>query len=575
MNESDIFINFTILLGAALVGGMIAHRLRQPVILGYLVIGALLGPHTFGIVGDLELIEAAATIGVALLMFTLGLEVSFAQLRQVGRVGLWGGMAEILITFGLGVILASTWLGWSLSQAVLFGLVISLSSTMVCLKILMERGELDSMHGRIMLAILILQDISVVLMIIVIPILGGAEQNLPLALAITIGKAILFIGITIVSGVWLLPWLMGRVGGVRSRELFLLTILVLCLGAALGTQIFGLSVVFGAFLIGLVLRETRFVHQALAEITPLRDIFAALFFVSLGMLLDPKFIVDHWWLVLTTVVFIVFMKFLVVCGIVRFFGYSGGVALLAGAGLFQIGEFGFILAKGGVSAGIISADSYSLIIACAVITMLLTSLSMGLVSRLYTKLAVVPKGRAPEAEVVSPLLAPEPVEPVNQVVIAGFGRVGQNIAQGLRDAHIPYSVIEIDPEIISELRCGGTACIYGDASNTHVLSQVNLTQAKVLVVTFPDPLASVTTVKAALRINPKLKVVARVSRTREADLLKEMEVVELINPEYEASFEFLARILAVSGWEEADIKQALAAMRYDQEIVKFSPDQEE
>ncbi|GAI77885.1 unnamed protein product, partial [marine sediment metagenome] len=272
---------------------------------------------------------------------------------------------------------------------------------------------------------------SVVLMIIVIPILGGAEQNLPLALAITIGKAILFIGITIVSGVWLLPWLMGRVGGVRSRELFLLTILVLCLGAALGTQFFGLSVVFGAFLIGLVLRETRFVHQALAEITPLRDIFAALFFVSLGMLLDPRFIVDHWWLVLTTVVFIVFMKFLVVCGIVRFFGYSGGVALLAGAGLFQIGEFGFILAKGGVSAGIISADSYSLIIACAVITMLLTSLSMGLVSRLYTKLAMVPKGRAPEAEVVSPLLAPGPVEPVNQVVIAGFGRVGQNIAQGL------------------------------------------------------------------------------------------------------------------------------------------------
>jgi len=303
--------------------------------------------------------------------------------------------------------------------------------------------------------------------------------------------------------------------------------------------------------------------------------FAALFFVSLGMLLDPKFIVDHWWLVLTTVVFIVFMKFLVVCGIVRFFGYSGGVALLAGAGLFQIGEFGFILAKGGVSAGIISADSYSLIIACAVITMLLTSLSMGLVSRLYTKLAVAPKGRAPEAEVVSPLPAPEPVEPVNQVVIAGFGRVGQNIAQGLRDAHIPYSVIEIDPEIISELRCGGIACIYGDASNTHVLSQVNLTQAKVLVVTFPDPLASVTTVKAALRISPKLKVVARVSRTREADLLKEMEVVELINPEYEASFEFLARILAVSGWEEADIKQALAAMRYDQKIVKFSPNQEE
>ena len=574
MEQSDIVINFTILLGAALVGGMIAHRLRQPVILGYLIIGAVVGPHALGFVGDLELIEAAATMGVALLMFTLGLEVSFAQLRQVGKVGLWGGIAEILITFALGVAVASALFGWSLSSAVVFGLVISLSSTMVCLKILMERGELDSMHGRIMIAILILQDISVVLMMIVMPILGDSGQNLPLTLAIATGKAILFVGIAIVSGVWLLPWLMGRVGGVRSRELFLLTVLVLCLGTALGTQILGLSVVFGAFLIGLVLRETRFVHQALAEITPLRDIFAALFFVSLGMLLDPRFIVDYWWLVATTVALIISMKFLVVFSIVRFFGYSGGVALLVGAGLFQIGEFGFILAAGGVNAGIISAESYSLIIASAIITMLLTPLSMGLVSRLYTKLALVPRGRKPEAEVVSPLPTPEPVEPVNQVVIAGFGRVGQNIAQGLRDAGIPYSVIEIDPEIISELRCEGTACIYGDASNAHVLSQVNLTQAKVLVVTFPDPLAVLATVKVALRVNPELKIVARVHRAREAELLKKMGMVELISPEYEASLEFLERILAASGWGEADIKQALATMRYDQKIIEFSSDQE-
>jgi len=280
MEQSDFVMNFTILLGAALVGGMVAHRLRQPVILGYLVVGVAIGPHALGLVNDLVLIEAAATIGVALLMLTLGLEVSFAQLRQVGKVGLWGGIAQILITFALGVIVANTLFGWSLSQAALFGLVISLSSTMVCFKILMERGELDSMHGRIMIAILILQDISVVLMMVVIPILGDAGQNLPLTLAMAIGKAVLFVGIAIVSGIWLLPWLMGRVGGVRSRELFLLTVLVLCLGAAVGTQILGLSVVFGAFLIGLVLRQTRFSHQALAEITPLRDIFAALFFVS-------------------------------------------------------------------------------------------------------------------------------------------------------------------------------------------------------------------------------------------------------------------------------------------------------
>ncbi len=575
MDQSDFVINFTILLGAALVGGMIAHRLRQPVILGYLIVGVAIGPYSLGLVDDLVLIQAAATMGVALLMLTLGLEVSFAQLRQVGKVGLWGGIAQILITFALGLVVGSALFKWPLSEAVLFGLVISLSSTMVCLKILMERGEMDSMHGRIMIAVLILQDISVILMMVAMPILGDTGQNLPLALAMATGKAILFVGIAIVLGVWILPWLMGTVGGVRSRELFLLTVLVLGLGAALGTQVLGLSAVFGAFLIGMVLRETRFAHQALAEITPLRDIFAALFFVSLGMLLDPKFVADYWWLVATTVALIAFIKFLIVFGIVRFFGYAGGVALLAGAGLFQIGEFSFILAQGGVDAGIMSAQSYSLIIASAIITMLLTPLAMTLASRLYTKLPLAPRGRKPETKGVPRLPVSEPIEAVNQVVIAGFGRVGNNIAQGLQDAGISYTVIEIDPEIISELRCSGMACLYGDASNFHVLSKVALTEAKVLAVTFPDPLAVLTTVKSALAINPKLKIVARVHRSREAKLLKNLGVVGLISPEYEASLEFVTRILTASGWDKADIEQALAAMGQDHRIAEFGPDEEE
>lgn len=575
MPQSNPVVSITILLAAALVGGMIAHRLRQPVILGYLVIGVAVGPHAVGLVGDLTLIEATATMGVALLMFTLGLEISIAQLRQVGKVGLWGGIAQILLTFVLGIIAGNTLFGWSLSQAVLFGLVISLSSTMVCLKILMERGELDSMHGRIMIAILILQDISVVLMMVVEPLLGEPVGDLLLALIIATGKAILFVGIAVVSGLWLLPWLMGRVGGVRSRELFLLTVLVLCLGAALGTYIFGLSMVFGAFVIGLVLRESRFAHQALAEITPLRDIFATLFFVSLGMLLSPKFILDHWSSVAVAVGIIILIKLLVVFGIVRLFGYSGRIAFLAGAGLFQIGEFSFILAQGGVNMGIISDQFYSLILASAIITMLLTPLSLSLASWLYPKLTLAPTGRGVVTKNVFSVPVSELSQTVNPVIIAGYGRVGQNIARGLQDAGIAYTVIEIDPELVFELRCGGTACIYGDASNTRVLSHIELTKAKALVVTFPDPLAVVTTVKTALKLNPKLKIVARVHRAKEAHLLQSLENVELISPEYEASLEFLRRVLSVSGWKEADIKRVLARLRQDQEITEFTPDEEE
>jgi CPA2 family monovalent cation:H+ antiporter-2 len=568
--------SIAILLAAALVGGMIAHRLRQPVILGYLFIGVAVGPHALGLVGNLALVEAAATMGVALLMFTLGLEISVSQFRDVGRVGLWGGTAQIVATFALGLLAGVLLFRWPLSQAAIFGLIISLSSTAVCLKILMDRGELDSVHGRIMIAILVLQDISVVVMMVVVPLMGTTVQTLPLFIAFieAIGKAVLFTGIAIVSGLWVLPWLMGRVGGVRSRELFLLTVLVLCLGAALGTQLIGLSAVFGAFLIGLVLRESRFAHQALAEITPLRDIFATLFFVSLGMLLNPFFMIDHWSLVLAALAVIIVIKFLVVFTIVRFFGYSGRIASIAGAGLFQIGEFGFILAQAGLASGLVSEDFYSLILASAIITMLLTPVSMGLVARLYPKLARVSTEKMPQAKAARATASSSPPEEPERVVIAGYGRIGESIAKVLQDTGIPYLIVDIDPERISAARSGGRPRIFGDASNPHVLAKADLAKARTLVVTFPDPIAVVTTVKTALQMNPELRIVVRVHRAREADLLKNLSGVELISPEYEASLEFLRRILAASGWKKADIQKALPTTKKERELVEFSPNEE-
>jgi CPA2 family monovalent cation:H+ antiporter-2 len=574
MHQTDPVISLAILLAAALVGGMIAHRLRQPVILGYLAIGVAVGPYALGAVADVALIEATATIGVALLMFTLGLEISITQLREVGKGGMWGGIAQIMVTFALGVLVGSTLFRWPVPQSILFGLIISLSSTAVCLKLLMERGELTSVHGRLMIAILIVQDIAVVLMMVVTPVLGGVAQNIPLALAIAAGKAALFIGIAIVSGLWLLPWLMGRVGGVRSRELFLLTILVLCLGAAVGTQIFGLSMVFGAFLIGLVLRSTRFGYQAVAEITPLRDIFATLFFVSLGMLLDPRFVLAQWSSVLLTVAIVIAIKILIVFSIIRLFRHTNRIAIMSGAGLFQIGEFGFIVAQGGLVAGIITQHFYSLILSTAIITMLLTPLFLSLVSRFYPRMALARaiKGVYPKKVAASPIS--ESPTSKERVVIAGYGRIGQNVAQGLQDAGVPFIVIEIDPKRIAELRHSGKPRIYGDASNARVLSQAGLNRAKTLVVTFPDPLAVINTVRVAREINHDLNIVARVHRTREAELLKSMGVTELISPEYEASLEFLKRALAMSGWRSADIKQTLPIVQQDRGFVEFSPDEE-
>ena len=569
MAEFAPIVSIAIVLVAALIGGMIAHRLRQPIILGYLLVGIVVGPHGFGLVGDLEVIELLATIGVALLMFTLGLEISFSQLRQVGKVGIGGGIAQILATFVLGLVAGKLLFHWSLSEAAFFGLLISLSSTVVCLKILMERGELDSVHGRIMIAILIVQDLSVVLMMVAVPVFGAPLEGLLSTFAIAVGKTVLFLAVAVALGIWVLPWLLGTVAGVRSRELFLLTVVILCLGAAFSTYIFGLSVAFGAFIVGLMLRESRFARQALAEVTPLRDVFATLFFVSLGMLLSPQFVVQNWSAVILMVVVIIAVKFAVCFGIARLFRYSGRTALLVGAGLFQIGEFSFVLARAGIDAGIMSGQLYSLVIASTIITMLLTPLLMGFAS-LYPK---VGRGRARRelaAVDVSPSSEVEPPEPSSQVVICGYGRVGRNVAEALHDLGIPYSVIEIDPELVFGLRCQSQACIYGDASNAHVLSSVGVAKAQVLIVAIPDPLAAVATVKNALRINPKLEIVARVHRNRESQLLRSLGVSELINPEYEASFEFIRRTLAGVGWSGAKIRQTVSRLRRRGEAVDFT-----
>ena len=561
----DPLVSIAILLTAALVGGMIAHRLKQPVILGYMLVGIIVGPHALGLVSDLNLVETMATIGVSLLMFTLGLEISFSQLKQTGKAGLWGGILQIVSTFTVGAVVAYLFFHDTLSESILFGLIISLSSTAVCLKILMDRGELDSVHGRIMVGILILQDVSAVVMITAIPFISGEVQNVPLTIATTLGKTALFIGVAVASGLWLLPWIMGRVGGVRSRELFLLTVIVLCFGAAVGTQVFGLPAIFGSFIVGLVLRETKFVHQAIAEITPLRDIFASLFFVSLGMLLSPTFVVEHWTSVLIMVGIIVVIKVTIVYLIMRSFKYSGRLALLTGAGLLQIGEFGFILAQAGVNSGFASGDFYSTIIAGAVVTMLLTPFAMSLVSRFYYR-----DGINYKAVSSNQIVALDSPACSGGVVVCGYGRIGQSVVQGLEEAKIPYMIVDIDPERIAEAKVAGRPSIYGDASNIHVLSSLILCDVKALVVAFPDPMATITTVKAAREINPKLHIVARAHRGKDAEELRRLGIVELVSPEYEASFRFLKNIFAIFDIQKSERERLLDKLHGEQKDYPFT-----
>ncbi|MBA7478227.1 putative cation/proton antiporter YbaL [subsurface metagenome] len=539
---------------------MLVRRLRLPIILGYLAGGIVVGPYGFGLVHDLETIHTLANIGVILLLFTLGLEFSLSELKRIGKVATLGGIAQILVTAAVGLVLGRL-LGWAMLEAVFFGFLIALSSTMIVLKTLMERGELDSGHGRVMIGILLVQDLSLVPLMIILPAMGGVGGELWLSLGIATLKAVLFIGVMLALGMWGLPWLLGRVAGERSRELFLLIVVTLCLAAAFGAYFFGLSAAVGAFIAGLLIGQSVFARQAFADIVPLRDTFGALFFVSLGLLADLHFVVDNLAVIAVVVVTIIVAKFVICSLIPWFFGYSPKTTLFVGMGLIQIGEFSFVLAGMGMTAGIISQYLYSLTLTSAIITMVLTPFALSFASFLYRRLSQGERLSWLVATRLDPGWQSREWQLSGHAVICGHGRVGNNLATVLEQRNLSCLVIDIDPQVISKLRARGIPCIYGDASNPEILAHAQLNEACILICTFPDFIAVELTTRNALRINPKLDIVARVHRDADAELLEGIGVSEIVRPEFEASLEITRHTLHTFGLTSVEIEHILSRLR--------------
>jgi CPA2 family monovalent cation:H+ antiporter-2 len=552
-----------IVLVTAIAGGMLARWLRLPIILGYLAGGIAVGPFGFGLVHDTETISSLAEIGVVLLLFAIGLEFSLKELLSMGKIAVIGGIAQVLLTtvagFGLGKLV-----GLSMTGAVFFGFIIALSSTMVVLKLLMERGELDTTHGRIMLGILLIQDLSVVPMMVIMPAVAGDSGELWSSLGIAFAKAVGFVAVMLVMGYWGMPWFLKRVAGQRSRELFLLTVIVVCLAAAFGTFYFGLSAAFGAFAAGLLISQSGFARQAFADIMPLRDTFAALFFVSLGMLANLRFIGNNIGTVITIVIAIVLVKFVICSAITRIFGYSHKTVLMVGTGLIQIGEFSFILALVGVDTGILSERLYSLTIAAAIITMLMTPFAMSFNSFLYRWLTQKGWFIYQLTGPADPDMRIARLELSRHAVICGYGDVGRRLADVLEKQKFSYLVIDLDPTIIAELRGWGIPCIYGDASNPEILAHASLDKARVLICTIPDYVAEELTARNARQINPKLDIVARVHRDRDAALLKGLGVSEIVLPFFEGSLEMIRHTLHRFGMESTEIQYILNTLRQSQ-----------
>lgn len=560
MEELSLLTSMAIVLGIALVGGIAVRFLRLPVILGYLLSGVVIGPYGMALVEDVDEVETLATIGVVLLMFTLGIEFSLKTLKQIGKVATFGGVAQILATAGLGILVG--WLlDWSIREAILFGLFISLSSTIIVLKTLMERGELGSPHGRVMIGILLVQDLSVVPMMVILPSMEESGMALLTALGWAVLKALIFLVAIFILGFWAFPWFMKRVAEVRSRELFLLTVVCLCLGSAFGAYYVGLSIALGAFVAGLLVSESDYAHQALADIRPLRDMFAVLFFASLGMLIDPGFIVKNPLEVGVVVAAIVVGKFIITSLVPKVFGYSDKTTLFVGSGLFQIGEFSFVLAALALETDLISNDLYSLTLTAAVITMLMTPFAMGLASGAYHRIIQTGRGARLFASSLDPGSLEEGRQLTNHVVICGYGEVAKNLGQVLERRKFIYLVIDIDPNVINAAHERGIPCIYGDASNREILAQAELERARVMVITFPDPIATRLAVESARSINPRLNIVARIHTDEDVEKLRSLGVAELVRPEVEAGLEIIRHTLHRFGLTSQEIQYIVNTLR--------------
>jgi CPA2 family monovalent cation:H+ antiporter-2 len=539
-------------LGLALALGFVAVRLRLPALVGYLLAGVILGPATPGFVADLDLSRQLAEIGVMLLMFGVGLHFSLDDLLAVRRIALPGALVQIAVATALGLMVARGW-GWSLGAGLVFGLALSVASTVVLLKALETRGLVDSINGRIAVGWLVVEDLAMVLVLVILPSLEtwlGADgaEGLGLTVALTLGRVALFIAFMLVLGRRLFPWLLWQVARTGSRELFTLCVIAAAVGIAYGSAaLFGVSFALGAFFAGMVLRESELSHRAADESLPLRDAFAVLFFVSVGMLFDPLLVIEQPLRVAIVAAIILLGKSIAAFLLVLAFRYPLNTALTVSASLAQIGEFSFILADLGVGLGLLPDQGRDLLLAGALLSIALNPFVFNAVEPLQewirrrTPLARRLERRDdPLAEL--PATVDERLH-TGHVVLVGYGRVGQRVGEALHRRGVPIVVAEQNREIVERLRAQGVPAVSGDASEPAVIVQAHIARARMLVVATPDAFTARAIVELARTINPKVETVVRTHSDDEAELLAREHADRVFMGEHELALGMTRHVL--------------------------------
>ena len=574
MHELPLLINIAVALVVAFIGGILARRIGLPTIVGYLLAGIVIGPFTPGFEGDMETIAQLAELGVIFLMFGVGLHFSLHDFWKVRSVAIPGALGRMIITTLLGYGLSQIW-GWPISSGIVLGLSVSIASTVVLVRILMDRGLLNTQPGQAATGWVVVEDLATVLILVLMPTLASTTGGFDwVQLGWTLLKAAGFVVILLFAGTRLIPWILLRIAHTRSRELFILAVLAIALGVALGAaELFGVSLALGAFVAGVVVSESPLSHQVGADILPFREAFAVLFFVSVGMLINPAYILNNLSAILMLTALIVLGKALIMILFGFIFPWPARTTLLLAAGLSQIGEFSFILGQQGMQLGLLDASQYSLILAGALLSIILNTPLFSLVD-VFEKWLKKRRSiwKLLDRHTPPPPLIEESIR--DHVVIVGYGRVGNHIVDLLGKIGIPHLVVESDSQRVEELTRRGVPTLFGDAANSEVLTHTGLARARALVVAGPDEDASALVVTAARDLAPDLPIIARATTVEGTKRLAELGARDVIHPELEGGLEIVSHTLLQLGFPVQEIFRYTDAVRHDHYDLHINTEEE-
>jgi CPA2 family monovalent cation:H+ antiporter-2 len=559
--EFELLKDLVLILGLAIVVIYVFHKLKIPTVIGFLITGVITGPSGLNIISDIHDVEVIAEVGVILLLFTIGIEFSLKSLLKIGKILLIGGSFQVLVTIAA-ITLVAIQIGNPMNESLFIGFLVALSSTAIVLKLIQDKGEIDAPHGRISLGVLIYQDIIIVPMMLITPILAGNTGAIGSSYWEIILKFAAIALIVYLGAKFVIPYILHQLARTQNRELFLLSIIVIAFAAAFLTYSLGLSLALGAFIAGLLISESEYSQQALGNVTPFLDVFTSFFFISVGMLLDLQFLYNNPVEVLIFTTLVLSIK-TIIAGLAAFIlGFPLRTSIIVGFTLSQVGEFSFILSRIGVAEGLISGVNYQLFLSVSVMSMAATPLAIWLATRFANKI-----NKWPLPDFLKYGLVPRPESTIARIkehlVIVGYGLNGRNVAKAARFAGIPYTIIDINPDTVRSERNKGEIIHYGDAGQEEILSHANAGEAMILVSTLPMLGDNKRIIREARKMNPNLHIIIRTRFVRDMEELYKLGADEVIPEEFETSVEIFTRVLTKYLIPHDEIEKLVAEIRSD------------